>query len=107
MEYCTLYVTCKDEEEARSIGLALVKEGLAACVNYFPIQSIYRWQGRLEENGELALFVKTRKILVGKATERVKTLHSYDVPCIEVWTISGGYLPYLQWIADATAQEII
>ena len=105
MEYCTLYVTCKDQEEARRIGLALVQENLAACVNYFPVQSIYRWQGRLEEDAESALLVKTRRSLTDRVIERVKSLHSYDVPCIEVWTIDGGYPPYLQWINDATVQE--
>ncbi len=105
MEYRTLYITSRDEAEARRIGLTLVKEELAACVNYFPIQSIYRWQGRVEESAELALLVKTRKSLVGKAIERVKALHSYDVPCIEVWAIDGGYPSYLQWITDSTKQE--
>jgi periplasmic divalent cation tolerance protein len=105
MEYRTLYITAGDVEEARRIGLALVEENLAACVNYFPVQSIYRWQGRIEENAETVLLVKTRQSLVSRVIERTKALHSYQVPCIESWKIDGGYPPYLEWIADSTEQE--
>jgi periplasmic divalent cation tolerance protein len=102
LDYRTLYITAKDAEEANRIGLTLVQEKLAACVNYFPVRSIYRWQDTIEENAEVALLIKTRKSLVEKVIERVKALHSYEIPCIESWTIDGGYLPYLNWIADST-----
>lgn len=105
MDYCTVYITSRDLEEARRIGLALVQEKLAACVNYFPIQSIYRWQGKVEEKAEVALLVKTRQSLVQKLIQRTKELHSYDVPCIESWPIDSGYPPYLQWIEESTQQE--
>jgi periplasmic divalent cation tolerance protein len=82
-----------------------VQEKLAACVNYFPIQSIYRWQGKIEENVEVALLVKTREALVQKVIERTKTLHSYAMPCIESWPVENGYPPYLKWIEDSTQQE--
>lgn len=105
MEYRTLYITARDTEEAHQIGLTLVREKLAACVNYFPIESIYRWQGKIEENSEIALLVKTRKSLVQKVIERTKALHSYAVPCIESWAIDAGYPPYLRWIEESTEQE--
>jgi len=105
MEYRTLYITAKDSEEAHRIALTLVEEKLAACVNYFPVNSLYRWHGRVEENTEMALLVKTRLLLVDKAIERIKALHSYEVPCIESWKMDGGYAPYLEWIADSTKQE--
>ncbi len=105
MDYCTVYITVEDLKEAHLIGLALVQEKLAACVNYFPIQSIYRWQGKIEENAEVALLVKTRKSLVEKVIARAKSLHSYAVPCIESWTVENGYAPYLKWIVDSTEQE--
>lgn len=105
MEYYTLYITARDAEEAHRIGLTLVQEKLAACVNYFPIQSIYRWRGKIEENAEVGLLVKTRQSLVEKVIERTKALHFYEVPCIESWKIDGGYPPYLKWIADSTEQE--
>jgi periplasmic divalent cation tolerance protein len=105
LDYRTLYITAKDSEEAHWIGSALVGEKLAACVNYFPIQSIYRWQGKIEENAEVALLVKTRQSLVQKVIERTKQLHSYEVPCIESWPIESGYPPYLEWIGQSTEQE--
>ena len=103
MEYCTLYITAGDVEEAHRIGLMLVQEKLAACVNYFPIQSVYRWQTRIEESVEVALLVKTRRSLAARVIKRVKSVHSYEVPCVEVWKIDGGYPPYLKWIGDSTA----
>jgi periplasmic divalent cation tolerance protein len=105
LDYCTVYITAKDTEEAHRIGKTLVSEKLAACVNYFPIQSIYCWQGKVEEKAEVALLVKTRQSLVQKVIQRTKELHSYDVPCIESWTIDGGYPLYLQWIEESTQQE--
>ena len=105
MDYRTVYITAGDMKEAHKIGLTLVQEKLAACVNYLPIQSIYRWQGKIEENAEVALLVKTRKSLVQKVIERTKSLHSYEVPCIESWPVESGYQPYFQWIEDSTKQE--
>jgi periplasmic divalent cation tolerance protein len=105
LDYSTVYITARDAEEARRIGLALVREKLAACVNYFPIQSIYRWQGKIEENQEVALLVKTRKSLVQNVIEKTRELHSYEVPCIECWPVEKGYSPYLQWIEQSTQQE--
>jgi periplasmic divalent cation tolerance protein len=105
MDYHIIYITAADLKEAHRIGLALVQEKLAACVNYFPIQSIYRWQGKIEESTEVALLVKTRKSLVPKVIERTQALHSYEVPCIESWAVESGYPPYLQWIEESTQQE--
>jgi periplasmic divalent cation tolerance protein len=103
--YDVLYITTKDMDEARRIGLTLVQEKLAACVNYFSIRSLYRWHGQIEDNPEVALLVKTRQSLVDKVIERTKALHSYEVPCIESWKIGGGYPPYLKWIEESTEQE--
>ena len=58
MEFRSIYITCKDEAEARGIGRTLVDERLAACVNFFPIQSIFRWKGRIEEAGEVVETVR-------------------------------------------------
>jgi periplasmic divalent cation tolerance protein len=104
MEFRSIYITAKDEIEARKIGLALVSERLAACVNYFPIKSIYRWQGSIEEASEAALIAKTSAQRVEALIERVKQLHSYQTPCVVSWTIDKGNLPYLDWIKESTEQ---
>lgn len=102
MPYRFIYITASDEDEARKIGKTLVAERLAACVNIHPIQSIYRWEGEVEEAGEAAMLVKTRAALVDKVIKRVKELHSYEVPCIVSLSIDKGYPDYLKWIEEST-----
>jgi periplasmic divalent cation tolerance protein len=71
-------------------------------VNYFPVQSIYRWKGKIEDASEIALIAKTRAELVESVTRRVKELHSYQVPCVESWVIENGNPEYLEWIKEST-----
>jgi periplasmic divalent cation tolerance protein len=102
MEYSSVYLTARNESEAREIGLTLVREKLVACINYFPVNSIFRWQGNIDESAEFALIAKTRLSLVEKVIERIKQLHSYEVPCIVSWIIDRGNQEYLDWIAEST-----
>ena len=102
MQYHSIYITTKDEDEAKRIGKALVNERLAACVNIHPIESIYRWEGRIQEEAEVAMFVKTKAKLVDEVIKRVKELHSYEVPCIVALSIEKGYPDYLKWIEEST-----
>ena len=102
MQYCSIYITTGDEAEARKIGRTLVEERLAACINILPIQSIYRWQGDIEEEGEAVMFVKTKAELADEVIARVQELHSYDVPCIVVLPIEKGNPDYLKWIEEST-----
>jgi periplasmic divalent cation tolerance protein len=102
MEYCSIYITAGSEEEAAGIGRTLIEERLAACVNILPIRSVYRWEDSIEDEKEVAMFIKTRCSLSEKVIERVKSLHSYDVPCIIVLPIQRGYPEYLQWIEEST-----
>ncbi|MFC1992995.1 divalent-cation tolerance protein CutA [Chloroflexota bacterium] len=102
MQYRSVYITARDEDEAGRIGRTLVEEKLAACVNIHPIKSIYRWEGEIQEGGEVAMFVKTRAELVDEVIERVKELHSYEVPCIVSLQIEKGYTDYLKWIDEST-----
>jgi len=102
MEYCSIYVTAGTAEEAAGIGRTLIEERLAACVNILPVTSIYRWENTIEEDSEVVMFVKTRFSLAEKVTERVKSLHSYEVPCIVVLPIQQGNPDYLQWIEEST-----
>lgn len=102
MQYHSIYITTKDEEEARRIGRKLVEEKLAACINIHPIKSIYRWGGGIEEEEETALLVKTKAELADEVIERVKELHSYEVPCIVSLPIEKGNPDYLKWIKEST-----
>ncbi len=102
MQYRLVYITTKDEEEAREIGRVLVGERLAACVNIHPIKSIYRWEGEIEEADEVALLAKTRAHLIDMVVSRVREMHSYEVPCIISLPIEKGYPDFLKWIDRST-----
>lgn len=101
-QYCLVYITAKDEEEASRIGKALVSEKLAACVNLHPIKSIFRWQGEVSQEDEVALLAKTRTELANEVISRVKELHSYEVPCAIVLPLEKGSPDFLEWISQST-----
>lgn len=103
--HCMLYVTAASKEEALRIGRALVTERLVACANVIPgMQSVYRWQGVVEEAEETVLIAKTRANLAEEVVARVKALHSYDVPCAVVYGMANGLPAYLDWIDASTRQ---
>ena len=89
-------------EEARRIAQQLVERGLAACVNVLgPIESIYRWQGKVETAGEFLLLIKTTAERFPDLREALVALHSYEVPeCIAI-DVTDGSAPYLAWLADS------
>ena len=94
-----LYITTGSHEEAVAIGRALVEERLAACANVLPrITSLFWWNGAVQEEGEFALFVKTRRDRVDEVVARVNVLHSYDRPCVVALPIAGGNPEFLDWI---------
>jgi periplasmic divalent cation tolerance protein len=100
-EYCTLYVTVSDKAEAIALSRTLVQEQLVACANISDAMlSIYEWDGKICEEAEVAVLLKTRKDMADKVTTRIKELHSYDTPCIVQWDITGGSEEYLKWIGD-------
>lgn len=103
--YSMVYMTTGDEAEARRIVRHLVEEGLVACGNIFPIRSIYRWQGQLQEESEVAVIMKTMGSLVEKAVSEIRRLHSYDVPCIVSYAVETGLESYLSWIEESTSSE--
>ncbi len=105
MDFRLVLITCKDRNEARTIGEKLVEEHLAACVDIVPgIESIYRWKGKIENAEEVFLHAKTRAELVPAITARVKELHSYECPCIVAIPILEGNEDYLSWIWEETKE---
>ncbi len=103
MTATVIYVTTASREEALTIGRTLVIDRLAACANVLPpITSVYRWQGAVEEDGEVALIVKTREALVDAVVAKVKELHSYECPCVVSLPITAGNPDFLAWIIDET-----
>lgn len=98
-----IYVTAPTREEALRLANTLVAERLAACANVFgAVTSVYWWDGKLNQDEEVALVLKTRATLVEALTVRVRELHSYDCPCVVAVPINGGNPAFLQWIAAET-----
>jgi periplasmic divalent cation tolerance protein len=94
--------TCACLEEARRIASTLVERQLAACVNIVPqIESVYRWQGKIDTATEMLLIIKTTSAAFDRLRGALIELHSYEVPeCIEI-NIEDGNAAYLQWIGES------
>lgn len=102
MEYKIVFVTVSGEEEGKKISKQLVEERLVACVNVIPnIKSIYWWEGKVEESSEYLLIMKTVSERIDFLINRVKQLHSYDVPEVIALDIEKGNPDYLNWIAES------
>ena len=102
-EEIVVFVTAPDEDGAIRIAKSLVEAKLAACVNIIKdIRSIYSWQGKIEDDSEVLMVVKTRSELFDSLSKKVKELHSYSVPEIIALPIIKGSEDYLKWIKDAT-----
>lgn len=77
-----LYVTCRDGNEAKSLAKELFEKKLIACANMFAMESMYEWEGKLNEESEVVLLLKTEEDKSSQAKEEIKARHSYNVPCI-------------------------
>ena len=103
MEYRIVYMTTENKDQAREIGKVLVEERLAACVNIIDgMNSIYWWEGKVQDDNETVMIAKTRAALVPELTERVRKLHSYDVPCVVSMQLLEGNRDFLDWIGNET-----
>jgi periplasmic divalent cation tolerance protein len=92
-------MTAPDEETAQRIARALVEERLAACVNRLPgVRSVYRWQGVVEEAGEVLLIAKTAASRAAALAARVRALHPYELPEVVVLPVTDGSEAYLRWV---------
>ena len=99
-DYISVYITAASLDEAKTIADKLVTDSLAACVNIMPeVTSVYRWLSKVETSNEVALIAKTRQQLFPQIEQAVKTLSSYDCPCIVAWPIVAGSDDYLNWIS--------
>jgi periplasmic divalent cation tolerance protein len=100
------FVTAPNEEVAKKIARGLVESKLAACVNVIPkITSIYEWQGKIEEDTEVMMMIKTRTSRLEDLTKYVKDNHPYDVPEVISSKIDQGNPAYLKWIGDLVPEK--
>lgn len=107
MEQVLLVTTnLPDADSARSLARLLVESRLAACVNLMPgIQSIYRWQGDIEQASEFTLLIKTTRRHYTQLEQAIVSHHPYEVPELIALPVSDGYLPYLRWVVSETSPE--
>ena len=91
--------TTGSREEAQKIARAVVDRNLAACVNITgPIESVYRWKGKVETANEHLLVIKTMADALERVQQAIRELHSYELPEFIVLGIEAGGREYLQWI---------
>lgn len=94
--------TVGSEEEAKKIAHALVDGRLAACVNIVPrIESVYRWQGKVEEAQESLLIIKTTSAMISSLRDSLQQVHSYELPEFLVLAVEAGSEAYLNWVAES------
>lgn len=87
-------------DEAKTIAKILVEEKRAACVSIIPhLTSIYSWQGEIVEDSEVQMVIKTTSL--DKVENRIKELHSYEVPELVVLEVSHGSSDYLKWLEES------
>lgn len=95
-----------DQASADELAQYLVAEKLAACVNRLaPCQSIYHWQGAIENTSEIPLLIKTTKQCYAAVQAAIVEKHPYELPEIIFVDVDGGYPAYLQWIASTIKRE--
>ncbi|MEE9583941.1 MAG: divalent-cation tolerance protein CutA [Candidatus Brocadiales bacterium] len=105
-EFSVVLITASSQEEARKIGRTMVEERLFACANIIsPIQSIFHWEGKINDEKEVLLIAKTKTGLSDEVEKRVKELHSYTVPEILFLPVLRGSKDYLNWV-DAETRTV-
>lgn len=102
METVTLYATAPSVEAARRLARELLARRLVACANLVPAESLYWWEGKVEEAREVVLFLKTTRERADAAVAALAAAHEHDVPCAVVLPHVGGHEPYRDWIAKET-----
>lgn len=102
-DYVLVLTTLPADADAATFAHTLVETRLAACVNLLPgMESVYRWEGRVEQERERQLVIKTARSRVVALWERVRELHPYEVPEFIVLPIVDGNDAYLRWVGEST-----
>ncbi len=105
-EKIVVMITAGSEEEAIKIAKALIEERLVACANLLgQIRSLYKWKGDVCDDQEVLMICKSQRHLFSMLAERVKSLHSYEVPEIIAMPVVEGWGPYLQWVEQETLPD--
>jgi periplasmic divalent cation tolerance protein len=102
-DYVMVLTTLPSDADGAAFARALVEERLAACVNLLStMESVYRWEGRVEREVERQVVIKTSRERVVALWDRVRELHPYEVPEFIVLAIVDGNEAYLRWVGEGT-----
>ena len=106
-EFVVVLVTCSKLSEARRIADRVVSSRLAACANILraPVDSVYRWKGKMERAREYLLLIKSSRKRLSALKVEIKRLHSYEVPEFIALPIGDGSDAYLKWLGESLAPE--
>ena len=104
-DYSVITATFPDENSAKNAAGMLVEHRLAACVQMLPINSVYSWKGKVCNDDEVLLVIKSKTELFGEITTTIKDAHVYEVPEIIQLPVINGLPEYLKWIDDNTKRE--
>jgi periplasmic divalent cation tolerance protein len=98
--------SCPDEATGKRIAEALVSERLATCVNRVAgVTSTYFWDGRLQDDAEILLIIKTTAARLAELEARLRVLHPYELPELIVLPVTGGNERYLQWVRSGVGEQ--
>lgn len=99
--YSLMYITTSGAPESEKIAKTLLEDKLVACTNIIPqINSLYLWNGEIEEDNESLLIAKTKAHKVDKVIKKVEEIHSYETPCILQIEVKKGSQGYLEWMEN-------
>ena len=100
MNTIAIFTTIDSLERAREIARALVERKLAACVQISNIESVYAWQGAVQNDTEYRIMIKTTSDCYDAAEAAIRELHSYELPAIYAFAAERTYAPYAKWVAE-------
>jgi periplasmic divalent cation tolerance protein len=105
-EAIAVFVTATNRAEAVRLAEMLVGQRLAGCVQILPeMESVYRWQGKLERQREVLLIAKTVSAKFAALEREVRAIHSYETPEIVALPITAGSISYLAWLSASLTDE--
>jgi len=105
-ESIAVFMTAPTSEEARRLAELLIEKRLAGCVQLIPrMESVFRWQGKIEHANEVLLIAKTLNSKFAELEKEVRSAHSYDTPEIVAFPLSAVSNPYLDWLRASVLEE--
>ena len=95
-----VYTTCEKNEDAKELARLIVKNSIGACVDYWPINSVYRWEGEVKEGSEMMIMISTFESKIDAVTDLICSNHSYSTPMIAGVPVKRINRAYKEWVNE-------